>query len=83
MDIMTVDETAAFLHKHPGTVRRLISANKLKARKISAGGSGVYVILRTDLLEFVVAGDQGHHSKQTKTRRPPVTSPLQEKLPIP
>lgn len=54
-DIVTVEEAATFLHKHPGTIRRWIEGNKLKARHLSAGGHGIYAILRNDLLEFMVA----------------------------
>lgn len=55
-DIITVDEAAEFLHKHPDTIRRWIETNKLKARHLSAGGHGIYAILRSDLLELVVSG---------------------------
>jgi len=55
-DIVTVDEAATFLHKHPDTIRRWIETKKLKARRLSAGGHGIYAILRNDLLELVVSG---------------------------
>ncbi len=54
-DIVTVEEAAKFLHKHPGTIRRWIEAKKLKARHLAAGGHGIYAILRSDLLEHMVA----------------------------
>jgi excisionase family DNA binding protein len=54
-EILTVAEAAQFLNKHPGTIRRWIIAKKLKAKKIPAGGTGVFVILKTDLLEFSIA----------------------------
>lgn len=54
-EIVTVEEAATFLHKHPGTIRRWIEGNKLKARHLAAGGHGIYAILRNDLLEFMVA----------------------------
>ncbi len=54
-DIVTVEEAAKFLQKHPGTIRRWIDEKKLKARHLSAGGHGIYAMLRSDLLEFVVA----------------------------
>lgn len=56
-DIVTVEEAADFLHKHPGTIRRWIEGGKFKARHLSAGGHGIYAILRSDLLEFIVAED--------------------------
>ena len=55
-DIITVDEAATFLHKHPDTIRRWIETKKLKARRLSAGGHGIYAILRNDLLELIVSG---------------------------
>ena len=55
-DIVTVDEAATFLHKHPDTIRRWIETKKLKARRLSAGGHGIYAILRNDLLELIVSG---------------------------
>lgn len=53
-EILTVQEAAHFLNKHPGTIRRWIISKKLKARRIPAGGTGVFVILKTDLLEFSI-----------------------------
>lgn len=55
-DIVTVEEAATFLHKHPDTIRRWIETKKLKARHLSAGGHGIYAILRSDLLELIVSG---------------------------
>jgi len=55
-DIVTVEEAAQFLHKHPDTIRHWIETNRLKARKLSAGGHGIYAILRSDLLELAVSG---------------------------
>lgn len=52
-----VEEAATFLHKHPGTIRRWIEGGKLKARLLAAGGHGIYAILRSDLLEFMVAAE--------------------------
>ncbi len=54
-EIVTVEEAARFLNKHPSTIRRWILTKKLRARKIAGGGTGVFVILKTDLLEFAVA----------------------------
>ena len=53
-EILTVQEAAQFLKKHPGTIRRWIASHKLKARRIPAGGTGVFVILKNDLLEFSI-----------------------------
>lgn len=64
-DIVTVHEAAQFLHKHPGTIRRWIETNKLKARRLSAGGHGIYAILRNDVLELVISG-----ALETKEKAP-------------
>lgn len=53
-DYLTVKEAAKYLKKHPATVRRLIHSRKLKAQKI-AGKYGVYLIDRSDLLEFMMS----------------------------
>jgi hypothetical protein len=80
-DILTVDETAAFLHKHPVTIRHWIQSHKLKARKIAAGGTGVYVLLRTDILEFIVA--ESFKEKTGKIKKKPVPKPsYQTELPM-
>ncbi|MEK7532979.1 MAG: helix-turn-helix domain-containing protein [Patescibacteria group bacterium] len=64
-DIMTVEEAARFLHKHPDTVRRWIEHKKLKARHLSAGGHGIYAILRNDLLEVAISGSLEAKEKST------------------
>lgn len=78
-EIVTVEEAATFLHKHPGTIRRWIEVGKLKARHLSAGGHGIYAILRSDLLELMVAGDieekekakhAPHHKEPPSPQRP-------------
>ncbi len=81
-EILTVTEAAQFLNKHPGTIRRWIVAKKLKARKISAGGTGVFVILKNDLLEFSIANMVSAERKEKKihTKAPPPSA--QESLPI-
>ncbi len=53
-DYLTVKEAAKYLKKHPATVRRLIKKRKLKAQKL-AGKYGVYLIDRSDLLEFMMS----------------------------
>ena len=79
-EILTVAEAAAFLKKHPGTIRRWITNKQLKARKVSAGGTGVYVILKNDLLEFSIAEMvKKEHSVKRSVPRP---SSKQEILPI-
>lgn len=75
---MTVAETAAYLKKHPTTIRRWILNKRLKARKISAGGEGVYVLLKTDVLEFAVT-EMVKKERRVLKKKPPVT---QEELPI-
>lgn len=71
-DIITVKEAAHFLHKHPDTIRRWIEDKKLPARKISAGGYGVYVMLRQDILECMVShmmAEKRRQMKKPKQRR--------------
>ena len=53
-DYLTVKEAAKYLKKHPATVRTLIKKRKLKAQKL-AGKYGIYLISRSDLLEFVMS----------------------------
>jgi len=52
-DYLTVKEAAKYLKKHPATVRSLIKNRKLKAQKL-AGKYGIYLIERSDLLEFMM-----------------------------
>lgn len=73
-DIITVDEAARFLHKHASTIRRWIETKKLKARHLSAGGHGIYAILRSDLLEVAISGtleakEKTSHPKIMVTQR--------------
>ena len=51
---MTVKEAAKYLKKHPATIRRFIRSRKLKATKL-AGKFGIYIIDRSDLLEFMMS----------------------------
>jgi excisionase family DNA binding protein len=53
-DYLTVKEAAKYLKKHPATIRRLINSKKLKAQKI-AGKYGVYLIDRSDFLEYMMS----------------------------
>lgn len=80
-DIITVEEAAIFLHKHPDTIRRWIELKKLKARHISAGGHGVYAILRSDLLELVISESIKEKEKQKKSPTPKVPT-AQRPLPL-
>lgn len=77
-DIITVEEAAQFLRKHPDTVRRWIETKKLKARHLSAGGHGIYAILRSDLLEVAISGSLEIREKTAKHK----ASPQQRTLPI-
>jgi len=52
-DYLTVKETAKYLKKHPDTIRRWIREKKLRATKL-AGKYGVYLVSRSDLLEFMM-----------------------------
>jgi excisionase family DNA binding protein len=76
-EILTVQEAAQFLKKYPGTIRRWIISKKLKARKIPAGRTGVFVILKTDLLEFSIEKmvrqerTENKRKKETKKVAPP------------
>lgn len=70
-DIITVEEAARFLRKHPDTVRRWIETGKLKARHLSAGGHGIYAILRSDLLEVAISGSL---EAKEKSMQPKVAS---------
>ena len=76
-EILTVQEAAQFLKKYPGTIRRWISSHKLKARRIPAGKTGVFVILKNDLLEFsiekMVRQERAEHKtkKAAKKETPP------------
>lgn len=81
-EILTVSEAAAFLHKHPGTIRRWILAKKLKARRIPAGGTGVFVILKTDLLEFSIAKMVRAERREKRTPKQVIQPSEQEALPI-
>jgi hypothetical protein len=81
-DILTVAETASFLKKHPDTIRNWIITKKLKARKISAGGKGVYVLLRTDVLEYIVTESYKKVNNETKKTRDIINPSSQVKLPI-
>lgn len=81
-DIVTVEEAAIFLHKHPGTIRRWIEGGKLKARHLAAGGHGIYAILRSDLLELIVAKTI---EDKEKTKHAPIHTDLpspQVQLPL-
>jgi len=53
-DYLTVKDAAKYLKKHPATIRRLIHSRKLKATKL-AGKFGIYIIDRSDLLEFMMS----------------------------
>lgn len=81
-EILTVQEAAQFLHKHPGTIRRWVISKKLKARKIPAGGTGVFVLLKTDLLEFSIEKMVRAERKVKKAVKKESPSSEQETLPI-
>ena len=81
-EILTVSEAAQFLKKHPGTIRRWIIAKKLRARRIPAGGTGVFVLLKTDLLEFSIEKMVRAEHKTKKETKVAVLPSGQESLPI-
>lgn len=81
-DILTVKEAAHFLHKHPDTIRRWIESKKLPARKISAGGYGVYVMHRPDVLERMISGMIAEKRKRNKPKAPKPLPVSQVPLPM-
>lgn len=64
-EYLTVKEVAKYLKKHPATVRRLIRSRKLKAQKL-AGKYGVYLISRSDLMEYMMTKVISEASKRSK-----------------
>lgn len=64
-DYLTVKEAARYFKKSPSTVRRLIRERKLKATKL-AGKYGVYLIDRSDLLEYVMTKMSSDIAKASK-----------------
>lgn len=80
-DILTVQEAANFLKKHPDTIRRWIEGKKLLAKKLAAGKSGVYAILRNDLLEMAVSETIEKKSK-AKVRKHAAEPSQQVHLPL-
>lgn len=81
-DIITVDEAARFLHKHPSTIRRWIETKQLKARHLSAGGHGIYVMLRSDLLEVMIAQSVAEKEKIPAKRSVEAPPSNQRALPL-
>ncbi len=77
-EILSVSETARFLNKHPDTIRRWIDKKILPARKISAGGTGVFVLLKYDVLEFAVSTVLKHQAREKKVMQQ--SSSVQKKL---
>ncbi|MCL4359819.1 helix-turn-helix domain-containing protein [Patescibacteria group bacterium] len=63
-DILTIAEAAEYLHKHADTLRRWVHNQRLPAKKIAAGGSGVWVILKTDLLECALSLSKRNRTKE-------------------
>jgi len=82
-DIVTVREAANFLKKHPDTVRNWINIKKLPARKLSAGKNGIYVLLRSDILEVMVTESFRKKAQEMKKKKLSVPhSPRQVQLPL-
>ena len=79
-EIVTVKEAAAFLQKHPATIRHWIESKILRARKLSAGKNGIYAIARNDLLELMVAGTIERKLKEKK--KSPVARTAQVHMPF-
>lgn len=52
-DYLTVKDVARHLKKSESTIRRFIRHKKLRATKL-AGKFGVYIIDRSDMLEFLM-----------------------------
>lgn len=53
-DYLTTKEVGRYLKKSESTVRRLIRTKRLRATKL-AGRFGVYIIERSDMLEYMMA----------------------------
>ena len=82
-EILTVSETARFLQKHPCTIRLWIEKKILPARKIAAGGKGVFVLLKLDVLEFAVSTVLKHKPRGRKASGYfRINHSTQRKLPI-
>lgn len=81
-EIVTVAEAAAFLQKHPATIRHWIEAKLLRARKLSAGKYGIYAITRSDLLELMVAGTIEQKLKEKKKKKSRDAKTVQVQMPI-
>lgn len=78
-EILTATEAAEFLKKHPDTIRHWLETGKLKARKLAAGKNGIWVILRSDLLELAVSADL---NKRRRIKKTPASPVLQTSLPM-
>jgi len=81
-EIVTVKEAAAFLRKHPDTIRHWIETKVLRARKLSAGKNGIYAIARNDLLELMVSGTIEQKFKEKKKKKTRAAKTLQVQMPI-
>ena len=81
-EIVTVKEAAAFLRKHPATIRHWIEAKILRARKLSVGKNGIYAIARSDLLELMVAGTIERKLKEKKKKKSRGAKTAQVQMPF-
>gem|GEM_PF-3321124 len=52
-EYLTVKQAAKYIKKSPSTVRRLIRGKQIKAMKL-AGKYGVYLINRSDMMEYMM-----------------------------
>jgi len=62
-EILTVKQAAKYLKKSPSSVRRIIRQKKLKATKL-AGKYGVYLIARSDMMEYMMNKMSGEIAKK-------------------
>jgi excisionase family DNA binding protein len=52
-EYFSVREAAKYLKKHPDTIRNYIHEKRLPAQRLT-GKNGIFLILRSDILEFMV-----------------------------
>lgn len=81
-EIVTVKEAAAFLRKHPDTIRHWIETKILHARKLEAGKNGIYAIARSDLLELMISGTIEQKLKEKKKKKSKTSKTAQVQMPI-
>ena len=79
-EVLTVADTASFLQKHPDTIRSWIKSGCLKAKIIPAGGKGVYVLLKNDVLEYML--QKSISKEKNPVKKTKVNPNIQKQFPI-